>query len=156
MKSDITKAMHRFLDGVGEKPQAFGDIGFLALRLKVDQFADDPEDMDFPFFGGMNFSILSLKKITPTLSLFWMAESKHGCNFRDQFLFELLPGAKSVGAADIDQQHDGQFPFFIKDLDIRMVEPGVTFQSMLRISSPYWYSLTSLKAIPLPLKTQWY
>ena len=27
-----------------------------------------------PFFGGMNFSILSEKKITPILSLFCMAE----------------------------------------------------------------------------------
>ena len=27
-----------------------------------------------PFCGGMNFSILSLKNITPILSLFWIAE----------------------------------------------------------------------------------
>ena len=30
------------------------------------------------------------------------------------------------------------------------------FQSMLRTSSPYWYSRTSLKAIPLPLNAEWY
>ena len=33
---------------------------------------------------------------------------------------------------------------------------AVTFQSMLRTSSPHWYSRTSLKAIPLPLKAEWY
>ena len=33
---------------------------------------------------------------------------------------------------------------------------AVTFQSMFRTSSPYWYSRTSLKAIPRPLKAEWY
>ena len=32
----------------------------------------------------------------------------------------------------------------------------MTFQSILRTSSPYWYSLTSLKAIPRPLNAEWY
>ena len=31
---------------------------------------------------------------------------------------------------------------------------AVTFQSIFRTSSPYWYSLTSLKAMPLPLKAE--
>ena len=33
---------------------------------------------------------------------------------------------------------------------------AVTFQSMLRMSSPYWYSRTSAKLMPRPLKTEWY
>jgi hypothetical protein len=32
----------------------------------------------------------------------------------------------------------------------------VTFQSMVRMSSPHWYSRTSLNSIPRPLKTEWY
>jgi len=31
---------------------------------------------DFPFFGGMNFSILSVNNIAPTLSLLEMAEKE--------------------------------------------------------------------------------
>src|ERR1044072_1932267 len=33
---------------------------------------------------------------------------------------------------------------------------AVTFQSISRTSSPNWYSLTSLKDMPLPLKALWY
>ena len=33
---------------------------------------------------------------------------------------------------------------------------AVTFQSMLRTSSPHWYSRTSLNAIPRPLNAEWY
>ena len=33
---------------------------------------------------------------------------------------------------------------------------AVTFQSMLRTSSPHWYSRTSLKAMPRPLNAEWY
>src|SRR5690242_19497075 len=32
----------------------------------------------------------------------------------------------------------------------------VTFQSMLRMSSPNWYSRTSENSMPRPLKTEWY
>jgi hypothetical protein len=31
----------------------------------------------------------------------------------------------------------------------------VTFQSMVRTSSPIWYSRTSENSIPRPLKTEW-
>ncbi len=33
---------------------------------------------------------------------------------------------------------------------------AVTFQSIERMSSPGWYSLTSSNSIPCPLKTLWY
>jgi hypothetical protein len=33
---------------------------------------------------------------------------------------------------------------------------AVTFQSIVRMSSPYWYSRTSAKFIPRPLNTEWY
>src|SRR5215218_10019744 len=33
---------------------------------------------------------------------------------------------------------------------------AVTFQSMVRTSSPGWYWRTSEKAMPRPLKTEWY
>ena len=33
---------------------------------------------------------------------------------------------------------------------------AVTFQSMLRTSSPGWYSRKSSKSMPWPLKTEWY
>ena len=33
---------------------------------------------------------------------------------------------------------------------------AVTFQSMMRISSPGWYCRTSENAMPRPLKTEWY
>ena len=44
----------------------------------------------------------------------------------------------------------------VKTLTYGSLMRAVTFQSMVRISSPGWYWRTSEKAMPRPLKTEWY
>ena len=63
------------LEGVGHEFQRHADVGATAFRLHVDYLAYDEEDMLLTLLGGMNFSIRSLKNITPTLSLFCMDEN---------------------------------------------------------------------------------
>lgn len=129
-----------------------------AFRMKIYQFADDVKYMlRCPLLGGINFSIRSEKKMTPILSLFWMAENASVGNFRHHILLHLLYRTEFQTTGNIYQQHHCQFALLLKHLDVRLVEAGVvTFQSMSRMSSPNWYSRTSENAIPLPLKAEWY
>ena len=53
-----------------------------------------------------------------------LGESEQGADLCDQFIFQLLYRSEEGGAAHVDQQHDGQFPFFFKDLDMRLAGTG--------------------------------
>ena len=110
-----------------------------------------------PFFGGMNFSILSEKKITPILSLFCMAEKAKVAAISatiSRLVWETVPKLKlpetSITSMTVSSRSSSN------TLTKGRLKRAVTFQSMSRISSPYWYSLTSEKAIPRPLKAEWY
>ena len=68
-----------------------------------------------PFFGGIYFSTLLLKKITPTLSLLLTAlKAKYCSDLGDQFFLSFADGAKQITSARIDKQHECKFPFFLK------------------------------------------
>src|ERR1019366_3119596 len=110
-----------------------------------------------PLRGGMNFSTSSLKRMRPTLSLLRMAE-------------EASTEAISAASARLDWPREPNRPepltsttsmsvssrsstnFLMNGWFIR----AVTFQSIARTSSPGWYSRTSSKFMPWPLKTEWY
>ena len=106
-----------------------------------------------PLFGGINNSILSLKSIAPTLSLFFNAENASVAaisvtiSFFNLFLvakfFEPLTSINNINVNSLSSSN-----IFIKGSLYR----AVTFQSIDLISSPNSYFLTSLKVIPLPLK----
>ena len=110
-----------------------------------------------PFCGGMNFSILSLKSSTPTLSLFSIAENASVAAISvitscfesptaPKFLLPLT-STTSITVSSRSSSYTLTYGWFWR---------AVTFQSMSRTSSPYWYSRTSLKVMPRPLKAVWY
>ena len=110
-----------------------------------------------PFCGGMNFSILSLKKITPILSLFWIAEKASvaaSSVITSCYIADIVPNWRDAETSmrSITVSSRSSSKTFTKGLRKR----AVTFQSIVRISSPYWYSRTSENVIPLPLKAVWY
>ncbi len=108
---------------------------------------------DFPFFGGINFSILSEKKITPILSLLFIAEKDNTAAISvATSLFNCVCVPKSelplISISSITVISLSSSKTFTNGL----LYLAVTFQSMDRTSSPGWYPLTSEKAIPFPLK----
>ena len=108
-----------------------------------------------PFFGGMNFSTLSVKKITPTLSLFWIAEKARVAAISAIISFFSTPTAPKFLLPDTStssitvSSRSSSYTFTYGRL-----WRAVTFQSMSRISSPYWYSRTSENVIPRPLNAE--
>ena len=93
----------------------------------------------------------------PVLSLFCMAEKARvaAISVRISFLntpsvpknSEPLTSTISIRVSSLSSS---------KTLTKGSLYRAVTFQSMLRMSSPYWYCRTSLKVIPRPLKAEWY
>ncbi len=78
-----------------------------------------------PFFGGTNFSIRSVKRISPTLSLFLMAEKASTAQISAAISFFIAcHGAELPGAAEVHDEHDGQLPLLLEDLDEGVVEAG--------------------------------
>ena len=110
-----------------------------------------------PFLGGMNFSTLLLKKSAPTLSLLMEAEKESTAAISassSRLDRPLVPKSRepltSTSSITVSSRSSS------KTLTYGARSRAVTFQSILRTSSPYWYSRTSLKAIPLPLNAEWY
>ena len=110
-----------------------------------------------PFFGGMNFSTLSLKNRAPTLSLLSIAlklstaaisasRSRLVCTAVPKSP-ERLTSTRSTTVSSLSSSNT--FTYGER-------RRAVTFQSMERTSSPQWYSRTSLNAMPRPLNAEWY
>ena len=110
-----------------------------------------------PFLGGMNFSILSEKNMTPILSLFCIAEKDKVAAISVTISFfncravpkSRLPDTSMSNITVSSLSSSNTFTNGLWNL-------AVTFQSMSLISSPYWYSRTSEKAMPRPLNAEWY
>ena len=62
-----------FLDDVGEVSQSLGKVGTVAGRLEGDEFTNDAKNMAAALLGRNEFLDAVAEKVTPTLSLFWMA-----------------------------------------------------------------------------------
>src|ERR1019366_1365397 len=110
-----------------------------------------------PLRGGINFSTSSVNSNRPTLSLLRMAEkasteaisaasSRLDCA-REPNKPEPLTSTTSMSVSSRSSTNFLMNGWFIR---------AVTFQSIARTSSPGWYSRTSSKFMPCPLKTLWY
>ena len=106
----------------------------------------------FPLAGGMNFSIRSVNRIAPTLSLFPMAlnASTAASSVSKSFCVRVLvppdtDGLTSTIKMTVSSRSSS------KTLTWGMPVRAVTFQSMARTSSPAWYSRFSRNAMPRPL-----
>src|SRR5882757_11309032 len=110
-----------------------------------------------PFFGGRYRSTRSVTSSRPTLSLLRMAENARTL-------------ASSAARSRLLNAAEPKFPDALISTRRRMVSSrssvnfltkgrparAVTFQSMVRTSSPGVYSRTSSKSMPRPLNTEWY
>ena len=110
-----------------------------------------------PFFGGMNRSIRSLNRMAPTLSLLPMAlnASTAASSVASSRLdLDRVPIAFDALMSTIKNTVNSRSSSntFTKGAPIR----AVTFQSIVRISSPCWYARFSANAIPRPLNALWY
>ena len=109
-----------------------------------------------PFRGGTNFSILSVNAIRPTLSLFFIADmARREQTSAASCLLSLFTVPKydepDISSRSIMVSSLSSTNFLTKGWPVR----AVTFQSIERMSSPGWYSLTSSNSIPMPLNTLW-
>jgi len=75
IKSDIIKAVERFLIAFVRNLKASAIFVPLFCGSKLISSLMILRMCFVPFLGGINFSTISVKKITPTLSLFFIAEN---------------------------------------------------------------------------------
>ena len=109
-----------------------------------------------PFRGGIMCSTSSVNRARPTLSLLRAAEnakvlaiSAASSRF-ERFELPNCPLAERSTTSIIVSSRSSRY-FFTWAFPVR----AVTFQSMLLISSPAWYSRASSKSMPRPLNMLW-
>ena len=111
----------------------------------------------FPFRGGMNFSMRSVNRMAPTLSLFFIAEkARIALTSTATSRFSAVCDPKNCEPLMSTRSMTVNSRSSSKIFTNGWLSRAVTFQSMDRMSSPTWYSRTSENAIPRPLKTEWY
>ena len=98
----------------------------------------------------------SVKRTRPTLSLLRIAEKARTlANSAASSRLLCAPEPKSPDALTSTEQ-ERQLALLDEFFNEGRPARAVTFQSMVRTSSPGEYSRTSSKSMPRPLKTQWY
>ena len=110
-----------------------------------------------PFLGGMNRSMRSLNSTAPTLSLFPMAlkaSTALSSVMRSRFVCLRVP--VELDPLTSSNRNTVSSRSSSNTLTYGWPMRAVTFQSMVRISSPCWYSRFSEKAMPRPLNALWY
>ena len=96
-----------------------------------------------PFFGGMNFSTLSLKNNAPTLSLLISAENASTAAISASTSFLLEPVVpNSLERLTSTRRTTVSSLSSSKTFTYGERRRAVTFQSIFLTSSPYWYSRT--------------
>ena len=110
-----------------------------------------------PLAGGMNFSTRSLNRTSPTLSLLAMAlkaSTPQSSAAISTLVRPVVPNQplRLMSTASITVSSRSSSKSLTKGSPVR----AVTFQSMVRTSSPGTYSRTSRNSMPVPLKTEWY
>ena len=140
IKSESTKTMAFFFITLLRYLSAWLRSVFLLLGLNSSNSLMILKMCDFPFFGGTNSSIWSVNNIIPTLSLFCIAEKARVATISVMISFlnwasvpknsDPLISAISIRVSSRSSS---------KTLICGSLYRAVTFQSMLRTSSPYWY-----------------
>ena len=78
-----------------------------------------------PLLGRDEFFDFVAEKDDPNLVVvLFRAESQNSGYFNNHLLLKGLLCSELIGGADINEQHHRQFPLFIKDFNVRMVESG--------------------------------
>ena len=110
-----------------------------------------------PFFGGTRRSIRSVATMRPTRSPFRMAlkASRAATSLATRSF-----GALRVPNCSLAERSTTSMTVISRSSTKTLTNASfilaLTFQSMVRTSSPGWYGRTSRKASPCPLKLEWY
>ena len=95
-------------------------VGSVRFRFQLDDFPDDMEQMAASFFRRDELlHLIAEKKCTHLIVIDDGRKREYGCNLRYQIVLGHSGRPEQTGAADIDQQDNGEFPFLFKDLHIR-------------------------------------
>ena len=109
----------------GEIFQGAADVGTLALRLEVEHFSDDIENM-FSSFLRRNVLLDTVREEDDTYLVIVLngTEGECGSNLSSQIALHLLHRTEIERPADVYEQHHGKFPFLFKHLDVRLMKAG--------------------------------
>ena len=109
----------------GEIFQGATDIGTLALRLEVEHFSDDIENMLSSFLR-RNVLLDAIREEDDTYLVIVLngTEGECGSNLSSQIALHLLHRTEIERPADVYEQHHRKFPFLFKHLDVRLMKAG--------------------------------
>ena len=109
----------------GEIFQGATDVGTLALRLEVEHFSDDIENMLSSFLR-RNVLLYTIREEDDTYLVIVLngTEGECGSNLSSQIALHLLHRTEIERPADVYEQHHGKFPFLFKHLDVRLMKAG--------------------------------
>ena len=109
----------------GEIFQGAADVGTLALRLEVEHFPDDIENMLSSFLR-RNVLLDTVREEDDTYLVIVLngTEGECGSNLSSQIALHLLHRTEIERPADVYEQHHGKFPFLFKHLDVRLMKAG--------------------------------
>ena len=81
--------------------------------------------MLFSFFGrNIPFTPVAVKNDTYFITIIDRGKTEYGPDLGDDIPLPGMTGAEKGTGADIDQQHNGELPFFFKNFAERMPETG--------------------------------
>ena len=111
------------LDDLGEVLHGLPHVGMGALGLEVEQFAYDEQDMLASLLGRNELlDAVAEEDYAYLVIVLNGAEGQGGCYLRHHVALHLGGGTEIETAAHIDEEHDGEFALFLKDLDVGLVE----------------------------------
>ena len=113
------------LHHAGEIFQGATDVGTLALRLEVEHFSDDIENMLSSFLR-RNVLLDAVREEDDTYLVIVLngTEGECGSNLCSQIALHLLHRTEIERPTDVNEQHHRKFPFLLKHLDIRLMKAG--------------------------------
>ena len=102
-----------------------GDVGSLSLGFEVDDFPDDAQDVAAPLLGGDEpLDAVTEKEGADLVVVLPGREGEDGGEFRGELPLCRPPAADGARRGDVDEEHRGQLPLLLKDLDVGGPHPG--------------------------------
>jgi hypothetical protein len=105
--------------------ESLPDIRSRVLRLEIQELSYDVQDVLPPLLGrNKPLDLIAEKEDTYFVVIVNGRKGQGGSYLDDDLRFQLLLGAEKSRAGDIDQQHDGQFTFFLKHFHVGFAGAG--------------------------------
>ena len=114
-----------FFDDIGQIFERHAHIGFRTLGLEVDEFADNVQNMFFPFFGRNKLFYFIGEEYHPDFIIILnRRKSQRGSNLGHHIALDGLACTEILTGGNVYQQHHGEFALFFKNLHKRFVVAG--------------------------------